>query len=371
MHAKFDYSVLAEAVGRSFAIVDPKNTHLERYQLLNLSISQDGKLCAISSSNMMMQTEVAVPCDGDCFGGWSFWVSAKVFKDLVSSFQGAEAITLSLASGSAEATSAIDVVVGKSVYKVKTLSGYYAEPLQKPEGVILSETDLDEFVSAVSQVSLFSVDNITERFSGIHINPNSFLATDGRILAIRNNMGIFPVSVPTSIDQKSLHRFIKFFKTTPGKIRACALENRVYFETDTARCSIVQLTNAGKFPGYKSILDSTAQNKKATIDKALFIEKIKRSLLFTDGHPKVALEFLEDCTLSIRVQSQSLGESFETLSYKGEGFRESLLMNGKSIVDILSQLDKPEIDMYVGKTPTPIRFEEGSYVCLALPMTNR
>lgn len=195
----------------------------------------------------------------------------------------------------------------------------------------------------------------------------SFVATDGRRLAMVENDLEFPASHETNliVPTKAVAE-LKRLIGDEGDVTVRLKDNQISFEVGTSL--IVSKLIDGNYPNYRQVIPGDP-NETVALDREAFLRTVHRvSLLSSDKANSVKLIFTEN-NLDITANSPDIGEAKESIAIQYSGKDLTIAFNPEFLQAPLKNLDDDEvrIDLIDEMSPGVIR-ATGEFLYVIMPM---
>ncbi len=150
-------------------------------------------------------------------------------------------------------------------------------------------------------------------------------------------------------------------------------DNKLFIRSDKQKEVLSVPLSSYIFPDHKKILSQYENQFQSvlTIDRQEFISSLNRILLFNTASNKATILQLKTNEIAISSQGQDSGEACEHIAATYTGNLDSIALNTKSILDILSHFTDKEVIFKFSGSFTPCKVtskEEENYIVVTMPV---
>jgi len=154
---------------------------------------------------------------------------------------------------------------------------------------------------------------------------------------------------PLILPKKTIFQLCSLLDTYDGEVKISNIKSKIKFELKNS--ILISKLIDGKFPNYIQVIPKNNQ-KKLEINLKLFLDSVDRvASVSLDKKDGVKFNLTKD-TLNLSVNNTNSGDGKETLSAKFDHDLE-ISFNSRYLIDIASQLDGENIELYFNDTASP------------------
>ena len=213
----------------------------------------------------------------------------------------------------------------------------------------------------------FSVSNDETRhyLSGIYfhqteVEDKNFLtavATDSHRMSIskirlEEKIDFEPIILP----KKTIFQLCSLLDNFDGDVKISNLKSKIKFKMNNS--ILISKLIDGKFPNYVQVIPKNNQ-KKLELNLKLFLASVDRvASVSLDKKDGVKFQLKKD-TLDLSVNNTNSGDGKETLAVKFDHELE-ISFNSRYLIDIASQLDGENIELFFNETGSPALIKDPS-----------
>lgn len=195
----------------------------------------------------------------------------------------------------------------------------------------------------------------------------TFVATDGRRLAMVDNDLEFPASHETDIivPSKAINELQRMLGTE-GDAVVHLSGNQISFEVGES--IIVSKLIEGNYPNYKQVIPGE-RKERVTINREEFLSTVRRvSLLTSESSNSVKLTFSKG-NIDVQANSKDIGEAEESVVADYDGDEMAIAFNPEFLMAPLKNLSEESVylDLIDGMSPGVVRVD-GSFLYVIMPM---
>ena len=213
----------------------------------------------------------------------------------------------------------------------------------------------------------FSISNDETRhyLSGIYFHTNEIedknyltaVATDSHRMSISKIRLDQKISFePIILPKKTIYQLCSLLDHYDGDVKISNLKSKIKFELDNS--ILISKLIDGKFPNYVQVIPKNNQ-KKLELSLKLFLASVDRvASVSLDKKDGVKFELKKD-TLNLSVNNTNSGDGKETLAVKFDHELE-ISFNSRYLIDIASQLDGENIELFFNETGSPALIKDPS-----------
>ena len=224
----------------------------------------------------------------------------------------------------------------------------------------------------------FSVSNDETRhyLSGIYLHQTEVdeknyltaVATDSHRMSIskirlEKQIEFEPIILP----KKTIFQLCSLLENYDGELKISNMKSKIKFELNNS--IIISKLIDGKFPNYIQVIPKNNQ-KKLEIDLKLFLDSVDRvASVSLDKKDGVKFNLKKD-TLNLSVNNTNSGDGNETIMTKFDHDLE-ISFNSRYLIDVASQLDGEQIELYFNDTGSPVLIKDPSdfdSIYIVMPM---
>ena len=213
----------------------------------------------------------------------------------------------------------------------------------------------------------FSVSNDETRhyLSGIffhttQINDKPYLtaaATDSHRLSVskiklKNNIDFEPIILP----RKTIFQLCSLLEDYEGDVKISNIKTKIKFELNNS--ILISKLIDGKFPNYVQVIPKENQ-KRLEINLKLFMDSVDRVASVSLDKKDGVKFILSKDNLNLSVNNTNSGDGKENLSVKFDHDLD-ISFNSKYLIDVGSQLDGENIEIYLKDTGSPALIKDPS-----------
>ncbi len=213
----------------------------------------------------------------------------------------------------------------------------------------------------------FSVSNDETRhyLSGVffhqtQIEDKNFLtaaATDSHRMSIskvrlKEKINFEPIILP----KKTIFQLCSLLEDYEGEVKVSNIKSKIKFELSNS--VLISKLIDGKFPNYVQVIPKENQ-KKLQVDLKLFLDSVDRvASVSLDKKDGVKFNLKKD-VLNLSVNNTNSGDGKESLNVKFEHDLD-ISFNSRYLIDVASQLDGDQIEIYFKDTGSPALIKDPS-----------
>ncbi len=280
--------------------------------------------------------------------------TSSIMHDIVRKFSSGKKINLALSDNNK-----LQLESEKSVFNLNCIS--HAEFPLTDENF----SDNEFSINSKSLLKLlnkckFSVSNDETRhyLSGIYfhkteVEDKSYLttvATDSHRMSIskirlEENITFEPIILP----KKTIFQLVSLLDNYDGNVKISNVKSKIKFELNNS--ILISKLIDGKFPNYIQVIPKNNQ-KKLEVNLKSFLGSVDRvASVSLDKKDGVKFSLTKD-SLNLSVNNTNSGDGNETLNVKFNHDLE-ISFNSRYLIDVASQLDGENIEMYFNDTGSP------------------
>ena len=262
-------------------------------------------------------------------------------------------ILRSLPEGDIEFSDEDEIVVIKPLFQ-KIDFKLRSIPAEKyPELRVAGEDDFfpvaqKDFMEMINQ-TIFSVSTDETRFfmNGVYMEQSNtgliMVATDGRRLSYINRIMDQPVPMfkPVIIPPKFLN-LIKKLSSGEGNMQLSINDNYIFAEFDSHK--LYSTLIEGQFPNYRRVIPEK-QQFGCTVDRALFLEALKRVALLVDQKSNRLFIEIRDGSMLLYSEENDIGMAKEEVACDYNGDDIKLAVNVLYIMNPVRVIDTEQITL--------------------------
>ena len=213
----------------------------------------------------------------------------------------------------------------------------------------------------------FSISNDETRhyLSGIYLHTNEVeeknyltaVATDSHRMSISKiRLDKKIVFEPIILPKKTIFQLCSLLDNYDGDVKISNLKSKIKFELNNS--ILISKLIDGKFPNYVQVIPKNNQ-KKLELSLKSFLDSVDR-VASVSLDKKDGVKFnLKKNVLDLSVNNTNSGDGKETLAVKFEHELE-ISFNSKYLIDVASQLDGENIELYLNDTGSPALIKDPS-----------
>jgi DNA polymerase-3 subunit beta len=287
--------------------------------------------------------------------------TSSIMYDIIRKFSSGKKINLSLSS-----ENKLQLVSEKSIFHLNCINAsefpLTDENFNQNEFSIKSK----QLLKLLNKCK-FSVSNDETRhyLSGIffhqtQIEDKSFLtaaATDSHRMSIsklrlNEKIEFEPVILP----KKTIFQLCSLLEDYEGDVKISNIKSKIKFELNNS--ILISKLIDGKFPNYLQVIPKNNQ-KKLEVELKLFLDSVDRvASVSLDKKDGVKFNLTKD-TLNLSVNNANSGDGKESLSVKFD-HNLDISFNSRYLIDVASQLDGEEIEIFFNDTGSPALIKDPS-----------
>ena len=287
--------------------------------------------------------------------------TSSIMYDIVRKFSSGKKINLSLSG-----ESKLQVESEKSVFNLNCIN-----PSEFP--VTDENFNQNEFIVKSKQLlkllnkCKFSVSNDETRhyLSGIFLHQTQLddqvfltaVATDSHRMSISKFSLSEKVSFdPVILPKKTIFQLCSLLEDYDGEVKISNIKSKIKFEINNG--ILISKLIDGKFPNYVQVIPKNNQ-KKLEVDLKLFLDSVDRvASVSLDKKDGVKFKLIKD-TLNLSVNNANSGDGKESLNVKFDHDLD-ISFNSKYLIDVASQLDGDQIEIFFHDTGSPALIKDPS-----------
>ena len=213
----------------------------------------------------------------------------------------------------------------------------------------------------------FSISNDETRhyLSGIYLHTNEVeeknyltaVATDSHRMSISKiRLDKKIVFEPIILPKKTIFQLCSLLDNYDGDVKISNLKSKIKFELNNS--ILISKLIDGKFPNYVQVIPKNNQ-KKLELSLKSFLDSVDR-VASVSLDKKDGVKFnLKKNVLDLSVNNTNSGDGKETLAVKFEHELE-ISFNSRYLIDVASQLDGENIELYLNDTGSPALIKDPS-----------
>jgi len=287
--------------------------------------------------------------------------TSSIMYDIIRKFSSGKKINLSLGD-----KSKLQLESEKSIFHLNCISAtefpLTDENFNKNEFLIKSK----QLLKLLNKCK-FSVSNDETRhyLSGIffhqtQVEDQIFLtaaATDSHRMSISKSklnekVGFEPIILP----KKTIFQLCSLLEDYEGDVKISNIRSKIKFELNNS--ILISKLIEGKFPNYVQVIPKNNQ-KKLEINLKLFLDSVDRvASISLDKKDGVKFNLTKD-TLNLSVNNANSGDGKESLNVKFDHDLD-ISFNSKYLIDVASQLDGDNIEIFFNDTGSPALIKDPS-----------
>jgi DNA polymerase-3 subunit beta len=261
---------------------------------------------------------------------------------------------------------------GPSFFKIIGLGEDEFPPLPKFEDATEFKISQGVLHDAIKKTSYaISSDETRYVLNGIYVSfkegKMTFVATDGRRLAMIENDLEFPASHETDIiiPSKAINELQRMLGSEGGVVVRLS-GNQISFEVGGS--IIVSKLIEGNYPNYKQVIPGE-RKERVTINREEFLNTVRRvSLLTSESSNSVKLTFSKG-SIDVQANSKDIGEAKEPVIADYDGDEFAIAFNPEFLMAPLKNLGEETVylDLIDGMSPGVVRID-GTFLYVIMPM---
>ena len=261
---------------------------------------------------------------------------------------------------------------GPSFFKIIGLGEEEFPPLPKFDDAIEFKIGQGVLHDAIKKTSYaISTDETRYVLNGIFVSFSegkmTFVATDGRRLAMIENDLEFPASHETDviIPSKAISELQRMLGSEGDAVVRLS-GNQISFEVGGS--IIVSKLIEGNYPNYKQVIPGE-RKERVTINREEFLNTVRRvALLTSESSNSVKLTFSKG-NIDVQANSKDIGEAKEPIVADYDGDEFAIAFNPEFLMAPLKNLGEETVylDLIDGMSPGVIRID-GTFLYVIMPM---
>ena len=273
---------------------------------------------------------------------------------------------------SVDAKNHASIKSGPSFFKIIGLGEDEFPPLPKFDDGTEFKIGQSVLHDAIKKTSYaISTDETRYVLNGIYVSfregKMTFVATDGRRLAMVENELEYPASHETDIivPSKAVNE-VQRMLGGEGDVMVRLTGNQISFEIGES--IIVSKLIEGNYPNYKQVLPGE-RKERITINREEFLNTVRRiSLLTSESSNSVKLTFSKG-SIDVQANSKDIGEAKEPIVADYDGDEFAIAFNPEFLMAPLKNLGEESVylDLIDGMSPGVIRIDS-SFLYVIMPM---
>jgi len=273
---------------------------------------------------------------------------------------------------SVDAKNHASIKCGPSFFKIIGLGEDEFPPLPKFADATEFKIAQSVLHDAIKKTSYaISTDETRYVLNGIYISfregKMTFVATDGRRLAMVENDLEFPASHETDIiiPSKAVNE-VQRMLGSEGDAVVRLTGNQISFEVGDS--IIVSKLIEGNYPNYKQVIPGE-RKERVTINREEFLNTVRRvSLLTSESSNSVKLTFSKG-NIDVQANSKDIGEAKEPVVADYDGDEFAIAFNPEFLMAPLKNLSEESVylDLIDGMSPGVVRID-GTFLYVIMPM---
>ncbi len=287
--------------------------------------------------------------------------TSSIMHDIVRKFSSGKKINLSLSK-----TNKLQLESEKSIFNLNCIS--HSEFPLTDENFNDNEFSIDsKNLLKLLNKCKFSVSNDETRhyLSGIYFHQTDVedknyltsVATDSHRMSISKirldkKINFDPIILP----KKTIFQLVSLLDNYDGNVKISNVKSKIKFELNDS--VLISKLIDGKFPNYIQVIPKNNQ-KKLELDLKSFLGSVDRvASVSLDKKDGVKFNLTKD-TLNMSVNNTNSGDGNETLNVKFDHDLE-ISFNSRYLIDVASQLDGKNIEIYFNDTGSPALIKDPS-----------
>ncbi len=287
--------------------------------------------------------------------------TSSIMYDIVRKFSSGKKINISLSDASK-----LQLESEKSIFNLNCIS---------PSEFPLTDENFNDNEFSINSKNLlkllnkckFSISNDETRhyLSGIYfhqteVEEKNYLtaaATDSHRMSISKIRLDQKISFdPIILPKKTIFQLVSLLDNYDGEVKISNIKSKIKFELKNS--ILISKLIDGKFPNYIQVIPKNNQ-KKLEIDLKLFLGSVDRvASVSLDKKDGVKFSLTKDA-LNLSVNNTNSGDGNETLNVKFDHDLE-ISFNSRYLIDIASQLDGKNIEIFFNDTGSPALIRDPS-----------
>ena len=287
--------------------------------------------------------------------------TSSIMYDIVRKFSSGKKINISLSDASK-----LQLESEKSIFNLNCIS---------PSEFPLTDENFNDNEFSINSKNLlkllnkckFSISNDETRhyLSGIYfhqteVEEKNYLtaaATDSHRMSISKVRLDQKISFdPIILPKKTIFQLVSLLDNYDGEVKISNIKSKIKFELNNS--ILISKLIDGKFPNYIQVIPKNNQ-KKLEIDLKLFLGSVDRvASVSLDKKDGVKFSLTKDA-LNLSVNNTNSGDGNETLNVKFDHDLE-ISFNSRYLIDIASQLDGKNIEIFFNDTGSPALIRDPS-----------
>ena len=287
--------------------------------------------------------------------------TSSIMYDIVRKFSSGKKINISLSDASK-----LQLESEKSIFNLNCIS---------PSEFPLTDENFNDNEFSINSKNLlkllnkckFSISNDEKRhyLSGIYfhqteVEEKNYLtaaATDSHRMSISKIRLDQKISFdPIILPKKTIFQVVSLLDNYDGEVKISNIKSKIKFELNNS--ILISKLIDGKFPNYIQVIPKNNQ-KKLEIDLKLFLGSVDRvASVSLDKKDGVKFSLTKDA-LNLSVNNTNSGDGNETLNVKFDHDLE-ISFNSRYLIDIASQLDGKNIEIFFNDTGSPALIRDPS-----------
>ena len=287
--------------------------------------------------------------------------TSSIMYDIVRKFSSGKKINISLSDASK-----LQLESDKSIFNLNCIS---------PSEFPLTDENFNDNEFSINSKNLlkllnkckFSISNDETRhyLSGIYfhqteVEEKNYLtaaATDSHRMSISKIRLDQKISFdPIILPKKTIFQLVSLLDNYDGDVKISNIKSKIKFELNNS--ILISKLIDGKFPNYIQVIPKNNQ-KKLEIDLKLFLGSVDRvASVSLDKKDGVKFSLTKDA-LNLSVNNTNSGDGNETLNVKFDHDLE-ISFNSRYLIDIASQLDGKNIEIFFNDTGSPALIRDPS-----------
>jgi DNA polymerase-3 subunit beta len=333
--------------------------------LSNILLEAENSKMRITATDLDLGISSTMPIESEVNGAMT--LPAKKFLDIIKELPENTPAVIS-----SKKNNIVTVECGKVVFKVVGLpKSEFPQPpeFKNKKSITMPQKLLKSMIS----MTLFAVSRDETRYilNGIlFVIRNGvvkLIATDGRRLAVveRSMPTDSPDETKVIIPTKAIQE-IQRLLGDEGDVKVVFDENQAMVELkDTV---VISRLIEGEFPNCEQVIPQEAQ-EKVRVDRDQFLAATRRASLFTNQDSMAIKLDISKNRMAVSKNTPYMGEVREELDINYKGRDISIGFNPYYIIEVLKNIDNPEIAFEIMDSDKPGVIRIGSeYVYVVLPM---
>ena len=370
MKFTFDKDLMIKEISIAQEIISTKNAGSI---LSNVLLEAFNNTLTIKATDIKVNFETSIPVQIEEEG--STTIFCDKFMGILNTLPSGETEFNQISNGEDSSVSVEIKPISKKVkFQIKSISQENFPEVNFDENLSYFEVPSKDFKEMISQTSFAVSEDETRYFmNGVFFEKKgdnlNLVATDGRRLSFATKQILAGVNdFPSAIVHPKILNIIVKHAPEEGNINISIAEKMIFFSFSNYKFASVLLE--GQFPNYERVIPAKQENK-LVINKADFVEALKRISLMVDKKAGRMFFNISDGNLRITSQLSEFGSADEEIPCEYYGSSYVIALNYLYIEEPLRFINSDKIDFEFTEEMKAVTMKsepESDYFHIIMPM---